>query len=164
MTSDKIIADITPKHFDQILKINAEFVHWLAPLDRDELIYILSKANYAKQINNAQAILIGYGSDTDYPEHENLAWLRARFNNFFYIDRIIIDPASQGRGLAKTFYQDFEIHARNAGYTALTCEVNTLPDNPRSHQFHEAFGFHACGNRDIPNNGKALRYYHKPLF
>ena len=161
-----MIGEISSAHYAQILKINEHFVHWLSPLDMDELHYVLSKARYARQINNGRGVLIGYGHNADYPyypEHENMNWLSQRFDRYFYIDRIIIDENVSGHGLGRRLYEDLEKFARATGYPRLTCEVNTLPDNPGSHRFHERMGFRACGDQIFEPNIKAVRYYEKPL-
>ena len=157
-----MIGEITPGHYDQILKINAEFVHWLSPLDRDGLIKLLKLSHYTRQIDDAAGILIGYDHDVDY-DHKNLRWLRPRFDRFFYIDRIIIDGAAQGQGYGRKLYADFEAEARRRGLPRLVCEVNTKPNNPGSHRFHEGFGFNALADVEYPDYNATLRYYEKPL-
>lgn len=157
-----MISDIRPDHYPQILKINQTFVHWLSPLDAAGLKTILALAHYAKQIDDAQAILIGYDHGADY-DHKNLSWLRARFDAFFYIDRIIIDSAAQGKGYARALYEDFETEARRKGLPRLVCEVNTKPDNPGSHRFHEKMGFEPIGDVEYPDYNAAVRYYLKEL-
>ena len=158
-----MIKDITPEHYAQILRINEQFVHWLSPMDEDELKYVLSIADYKQQIAEGQGVLIGYPHDADYPDHKNLIWLRRHVQDFFYIDRIIIDESSQGKGYGRRLYQDIESYALTRGYKALACEVNTRPDNPGSHKFHEAFGFESIGEENYPNYNKAVRYYKKNL-
>jgi len=156
-----MIDDIRPEHFAQILRINEHFVHWLSPMDEDELKYVLSIATYKRQIDNGQGVLIGYPHDADYPDHKNLIWLNNHAENFFYIDRIIIDAAAQGQGYGRLLYKDIETFARARGYEALVCEVNTKPDNPGSHAFHNLFGFKAIGDEDYPAFNKSVRYYKK---
>ena len=158
-----MISDIRPEHYAQFLKINEAFVHWLSPLDEAQLAWVLERADYARQIDNAQAVLIGYAHDVDYPDHKNLRWLRARFDKFLYIDRIIIDSAAQGKGYARALYEDFEAEARRRGLPRLVCEVNTKPDNPGSHRFHLKMGFKAIGDADYPEYDAAVRYYMKQL-
>lgn len=157
-----MISDICEAHYPQILKINDEFVHWLSPLNEDALIALLGIATYAKQIDDAQGVLIGYSHNVDY-DHKNLRWLRARFSAFHYIDRVIIDPSAQGNGYARALYEDFESDARSLGLPRLVCEVNTKPDNPGSHRFHERIGFRPIGDVDYPECDVVLRYYEKPL-
>lgn len=158
-----MIAPIEPSHHAKILRINAEFVHWLSPLDQKRLDYILARAAYQRQINDGAGILLGYAHDVDYPEHKNLTWLGERITNFFYIDRIIISKEAQGRGLGQALYQDVEDFAQRMGYSALACEVNTKPDNPKSHRFHLSRGFKAIGDEDYPAYNASLRYYAKSL-
>lgn len=157
-----MIGPILKSHHTKILQMNKEFVHWLSPLDEKELTQLLGLADYKKQIHEADGVLIGYGYDVDY-DHKNLTWLRARFNKFYYIDRIILNAAAQGKGYGKKLYADFEAEARARGLPRLVCEVNTKPNNPGSHKFHERLGFRAIGDVDYPEYDAALRYYEKPL-
>lgn len=156
-----MIGEISKEHYDKILHMNEHFVHWLAPMDLVELKHVLSIASYARQIDNGQGVLIGYGHDAAYPEHENMQWLSQKFDTFFYIDRIIVDENAIGRGYGRLLYADIEKYARACGYPRLTCEVNTLPDNPSSHQFHEYMGFRPCGEQTSKPGVKAVRYYEK---
>ena len=158
-----MIGDITKAHYDQILRINEHFVHWLAPMDRVELEYVLGIASYARQINAAQGVLIGYSDDAPYPGHENMQWLSKKFNRYFYIDRVIVEETALGRGYGRLLYEDIENFARTSGYPRLTCEVNICPDNPGSHRFHECMGFRPCGDHIYKPGVKAVRYYEKPL-
>jgi len=158
-----MIDEIKPEHFAQILRMNEQFVHWLSPLNEDELKHILSLAAYARQITNGKGVLIGYPHDVDYPDHKNLIWLNNHVQTFFYIDRIIINSDSQGQGYGQKLYKDIESYARQGGYKALVCEVNTRPDNLGSHAFHKSFGFEAIGDQDFLAWNKSVRYYKKPL-
>ncbi|WP_409433346.1 GNAT family N-acetyltransferase [Litorimonas sp. RW-G-Af-16] len=137
-------------------------MHWLSPLDDDGLDILLGHCSYQKQIDNASGVLLGYGHDVDY-DHKNLQWLRPRFDRFYYIDRIIIDIAAHGKGLASQLYADFEQEARARDLPRLVCEVNTKPNNSRSHAFHLRQGFEAIGDVDYPDAGATLRYYEKRL-
>lgn len=154
-----VIGDIGPDHYKDVLRLNQTFVHWTAPMDAAALKFILSHADYARQIDSAAGVLIGYAHDTAYPDHKNLIWLRERLCNFFYIDRVIVDPAAHGSGLGRMLYEDVAKYARACGHSQLACEVNTVPDNPRSHQFHLRSGFAPIGERHFSDSGKSVRYY-----
>jgi len=138
-------------------------VHWLSPWDEDRLTWVLQRAAYARQINDAQAILVGYGYDVDYPGHKNIEWLSGHVENFFYIDRIIVDSSAQGKGYGRLLYEDFERVALSKGYTNLACEVNIKPDNPGSHRFHLNMGFKAIGEQAYTDYDAAVRYYAKAI-
>jgi len=131
-------------------------------MDAAELSYVLARAAYARQIKDGAGVLIGYAHDADYPDHWNMNWLRARLENFFYIDRIIIDDEAQGQGLGQQLYRDIERFAAARGYKWLACEVNISPNNPRSHRFHKGAGFEAIGEQ-VFSDVKAVRYYAKAL-
>ncbi len=159
-----MIGDIQPRHYPQILKINREFEHWLSVWDEARMRWVLERSDYARQIEDAQAFLIGYPYDVDYPEpHKNLAYLSERLDNYFYVDRIVIDSAAQGKGYGRILYEDICDYARTRGYEYLACEVNTKPNNPGSHAFHLKMGFEVLGDKDYPQFDVALRYYAKKL-
>lgn len=156
------IGPILKSHHARILRMNAEFVHWLAPLDEEGLTDLLALAHYTKQIGEGDGVLIGYAHDVDY-DHKNLQWLRARYEQFYYIDRVIIAAEAHGRGYGRKLYADFEAEARRRGLPRLVCEVNTKPNNPGSHKFHESLGFTALADVDYPDYDATLRYYEKRL-
>jgi len=143
--------------------MNTEFVHWLSPLDDDDLDYILARASYQQQIHDGGGVLLGYGHDVDYPNHENIAWLRGYFDNFFYIDRVIVSAQAHGKGLGKQLYDDVAHFAARQSYNRLVCEVNTRPNNPVSHAFHLAMGFTVTGEAEYADGHAAVRYYEKLL-
>ena len=157
-----MIGPIRESHHAKILQMNEDFVYWLSPLGGDELKNLLALSHYKKQIHEADGVLIGYAHDVDY-DHKNLKWLRGRFDSFFYIDRIILNAAAQGKGYGRQLYADFEAEARRRGLPRLVCEVNSKPNNPGSHKFHERLGFNAIGDVNYPQYNAAIRYYEKPL-
>jgi len=164
-----MIGPILKSHRPKILRMNTEFVHWLSPLDDDRLDYILDRASYQRQIHDGTGVLLGYGHDVDYPDHENLGWLQGHANklrgsdSFFYIDRVIIARDGQGKGFGQQLYDDVARFAKRSGYARLVCEVNTRPNNPASHAFHLAMGFSAIGEAEYSASDAAVRYYEKPL-
>ncbi|PHR60693.1 MAG: GNAT family N-acetyltransferase [Robiginitomaculum sp.] len=157
-----MINDVLPIHHAEILRNNLAFVDWLSPLDHVGLFALLAASCYARQISNGAGVLIGFTSDSAY-QSKNLTWLRAKFANFVYIDRVIIGAKSQGRGYGRLLYEDFEAFAHENGYTRLVCEVNTKPDNPGSHLFHQKLGFTPCGDMGIASTNKCVRYYEKQI-
>lgn len=152
---------IQPAHHAEILRNNQQFVHWLSPLDDVGLTALLGIADYAQQLADGQAALIGYAGDSAY-RHKHVDYLSARLDRYVYIDRVIIGAAGQGRGLGRALYADIEDFARRSGHTHLACEVNTRPDNPGSHAFHCALGFAAFGDADY-DGGLSVRYYVRKL-
>lgn len=149
-------------HLAKILANNERFVHWLSPLDMAQLESLIAQASYARQIEQGEGVLIGFKAGSAY-QSNNLDWLRARFDDFVYIDRVIIGEGAQGRGFGRLLYDDFEDYARDSGISRMVCEVNTIPDNPGSHKFHLRLGFKPCGEMDMNDGAKQVRYYEKLL-
>jgi len=158
-----MISAITESHYAKFLELNAEFVHWLAPMDEARLKWVLARADYARQINDGVGVLIAYPHNIDYPEHKNINWIRDHLDRFYYIDRIIIAADAQGQGFGGKLYDDVESHARSQGFKWIACEVNTQPNNPASHKFHLNRDYEPMGDVDYPAFNAALRYYKKAL-
>ena len=161
------LIDFSTEHAQAFLALNQHFVHWLSPLDGNRLDYLLTRASHARCMVDGGGHLLGaliaYRHDVDYPDHWNMAWLREHLEGFVYIDRIIVADAAQGRGVARALYTDLERFAVSQGITTLACEINTQPDNPASHAFHQRLGFRPIGDRTYPDGRSSVRYYAKPL-
>lgn len=155
------ISPIQPSHHAAILRNNAQFVHWLSPLDDMALSALLGHADYAQQLYAGEAALIAYDGNGPY-RHKNVDWLSARLENYIYIDRVVIGASAQGQGAGRALYADLETTARARGHTHVACEVNTQPDNPGSHAFHRALGFDPIGDVERPNS-VSVRYYVRKL-
>jgi predicted GNAT superfamily acetyltransferase len=94
--------------------------------------------------NSFAAFLLGFRKGADY-DSPNFRWFEGRFDDFVYVDRIVVSPAFRGQRLADRLYEDFEAFARNTGVRRITCEVNVEPPNPASLRFHERRGFREVG-------------------
>ncbi len=71
----------------------------------------------------------------------NYIYFCDRFERFAYVDRIALAPAARGGGWAQQLYANAEQWGRQNGKSHFACEVNTIPNNPRSLKFHETYGF-----------------------
>jgi uncharacterized protein len=68
-------------------------------------------------------------------------WFSARFSDFLYVDRIVVDARFRGQGLGAVLQDDVAARARTLGIARITCEVNLAPPNPGSVRFHQRLGF-----------------------
>jgi hypothetical protein len=84
----------------------------------------------------------------------NFAWFGERYDDFLYVDRVVVAPDFRGLKLADRFYDDLEAFARARGVSRITCEVNAEPPNPVSLRFHERRGFREVGQ--VPYAGKTV--------
>jgi predicted GNAT superfamily acetyltransferase len=82
-----------------------------------------------------------------------------------YVDRILIDPAFQGQGLGRAFYDDLKKFSKELT-PILTCEVNLKPPNDGSILFHEKYGFEQVGTQETEDGKKevSLMAYKIPLY
>ena len=84
------------------------------------------------------------------------AWLEGNPAKLNYVDRIALAPEARGQGVGPKLYQ--AAFTLSAGCNAIGCEVNTAPDNPGSHRFHQRLGFYEVG-RQAFSTEKAVAYY-----
>lgn len=93
---------------------------------------------------------------TDYAS-KNYAWHNKHNDQHLYVDRIIVSESARGLGVGRKLYE-YAIMAAQADNVPLTAEVNTIPNNPQSHAFHEALGFKVVGKIEH-EPGYAVRFY-----
>lgn len=87
-------------------------------------------------------------------------WMAREGASAHYVDRIAIAPEARAGRLGEALYRAaFEAAA---GRDWLTCEVNTDPDNPGSHRFHQRLGFERIGERRYRPD-YAVAFYGRPL-
>jgi len=92
----------------------------------------------------------------------NYKWFAARYDDFLYVDRIMVDDAARGLGVGKALYADLFGFA--AGRTTrVTCEVNSRPPNPVSMGFHRALGFEPVGEQETEGGAKSVVMMSRPV-
>ncbi len=105
--------------------------------------------------------LLVYAPGADYPSL-NYAWFGERYDDFWYVDRIMVSEGARGMGVGRAFYDD--LFAAAAGHTtAVTCEVNSKPANPISMAFHQRMGFESVGERETDGGTKAVVFFRRPI-
>ncbi|TPK73110.1 GNAT family N-acetyltransferase [Mesorhizobium sp. B2-4-15] len=145
-----------------ILALNNEHAAELSWLEAERLSFLLGEAFYARRIGDLEAFIMTFDQDANY-DSPNFVWFRERYERFIYVDRVVVAAHARGRGHARRLYQDLFDHARRAGHTLVTCEVNTDPPNPTSDAFHAALGFAEVGDAVIHGGKKAVRYYARQI-
>jgi hypothetical protein len=148
-----------------VLRINQEQVPKVGEADEAKIRYFAETSPQflvADVDHRVAAFLIMLGPETDYQSH-NYRWFRERYENFFYVDRVAVEPRAQGIGLGKAFYQAAEERAAELGYDSLTAEVNTRPRNQKSLDFHAGRGFVTVGSLDSEDGTKTVAMLRKVL-
>ena len=86
------------------------------------------------------AFLLVLGPDCDY-DSVNYQWFDQRYDDFAYIDRIVVRDGSRGQGLGTILYEDLFAWAISQKIQNIVCEYNAEPLNEASRKFHKALGF-----------------------
>ena len=122
-----------------------------------DMSQFLEMADYFRVIkvkNNIVGFLIALTSGKDY-HSPNYKWFEKKYSQFIYVDRIVIDPSFQTRGLGRAFYDDLKIFSQR--YTPIiTCEVNLKPKNEGSLLFHKKYGFEQVGTQKTERRKKEV--------
>lgn len=155
--SDLPIIDAQPKHFAQILDLNEQFVHFLSPLDSDSLRNLIEEAGYFRIVEvdgDVAAFLIAMFPGAKY-DSPNYVWFDKQWDDFAYIDRIVVSQRVQGRSMGSRLYDDLAKVALKRGLKRMTCEYNLKPMNEGSAKFHDRYGFREVGVQEL-QGGKVV--------
>ncbi len=144
-----------------LLALNNAHAEELSLLSAERMGRLVGEAFMAARFGEAHALLMAFDQDADY-DSPNFIWFRDRYERFVYVDRVVVDPAQRGRGLARRLYEALFARAADAGHTLVVCEVNAEPPNPASDAFHAALGFTEVGQATL-NRGKVVRYFARLL-
>jgi predicted GNAT superfamily acetyltransferase len=144
-----------------LLPLNNRFAALASPLDAEGLRALAAMAFVMLAAPDRAAFLIALDQDAPY-RNPNFAWFAGRHSRFVYVDRIMVDDAAQGTGIAARLYEELFAQARKAGHILVTCEVNAAPRNLRSERFHARMGFVEAGEAGLPS-GKRVRYLERSL-
>ncbi len=147
-----------------ILAMNNAAVPAVNPHDAGSLVDLLAIADQAWVVDDDGALgglLVAFAPGAGY-QSKNYRWLSERYDNFGYVDRIIVADTHRRLGLAGRLYATLAHHAASQGRDRLLCEVNVEPPNPQSIAFHEADGWQPI--QDLEHGpGAVVRYFEKLL-
>lgn len=138
-----IIREIEDRDIPDLLSLNQQYVHFLSALDREkftQLKNICDLSVVAEESGQLAGFILGMTSGKDYSSL-NYQWFNDRYENFLYIDRVVVSGAMQGRGVASQLYEYASSWALDRSLSRLLAEINIQPENPYSLSFHQKFGF-----------------------
>lgn len=143
------LRDVTEPDLEAIWHINERSVPAVNSVSLERLCWFTSEAEYfrvAECSSQIAGFLLCLAPEADY-DSPNFLWLKQRFDDFLYIDRVAIDLSFHRRGIAKALYLDA---AATVGerFRMLACEVNLRPRNDASLEYHERLGFQPVGTKD----------------
>jgi len=154
-----------PQHFEPILALNEAAVHALSPLTRVRLEHVHAHAARHTVVVDAHrvvAFLLAFASGAPY-DSVNYRWFDRRWADFLYVDRVVVAPEAQRRGLAALLYRDLFAAAAERGFAQVVCEFDVDPPNPASQAFHRRFGFVEVGRQRIAGGRKQVSLQRAPV-
>jgi predicted GNAT superfamily acetyltransferase len=141
-----VLRPITEADHAEVLALNEQHVDLLAPLDEPRLRDLLRDAEAARVIEVEGAFagfVITFAAGSAY-DGENFAWFTEHFDDFCYLDRVVIHEDFRRRRLASQVYDELESVCARAVFTL---EVNLDPPNEPSLGFHRGRGYVEVGQR-----------------
>ena len=154
---DFTISETISDELPLIVKMNQEALPAVSSVNINDMNHFLTIVDYfcsLKIEKKLAGFLIALSPGKEY-HSVNYKWFEKRFDSFMYVDRIVIDPSYQGKGLGKAFYNDL-VDFSNNKTDRITCEVNIRPKNEGSMIFHEKYGFVQVGTQTTENGKKEV--------
>ena len=138
--------DIRPVIIDDFVAIellNHSVVDLTSPMDAARIQQLHAMSSYHRVIvqdSQIVAFLLVLGPDCGY-DSMNYQWFDQRYDEFSYIDRIVVRDGFRAQGLGSILYEDLFAWAINQKIRNIVCEYNVEPLNEASRKFHSALGF-----------------------
>jgi predicted GNAT superfamily acetyltransferase len=156
------IRDLRDADVAFVLALNKALEWAAAPMDADRLSLLRREGERLVVVDDvdgpvAFAITLRPGASYD---SVNYRWFSETFDDFLYLDRIMVSDHARRRGIATLVYDAMEDYARPFG--RMVCEVNSDPPNPASLAFHTSRGYLTRGHQRMPD-GHEVVLLEKPL-
>jgi uncharacterized protein len=105
---------LTELPIDPMVALDNEHARELPELTEDAYRNYLAIAFFARGYSDPPALLIAFDQDA-VVNAPNFMWFKQRLQRFVYVDRVVINAAARGQGLAKSLYETLiDAAARNA--------------------------------------------------
>jgi predicted GNAT superfamily acetyltransferase len=103
---------------------------------------------------HAAGVIVVLG-DASNLESDYFRWFTDRYENFLYIDRVIVAETVRRCGLATRLYREVDELARSSRM-AIASEVYSQPPNIPSLNFHRKMGYREVGQQFSNSEGKMV--------
>ncbi len=136
-----------------MVALNEAAIPAVTPMSAGDFEFYGRVAERFVVIGDGAGFLILMGPGVDDYESPNYRWFSERYDDFCYVDRIVVADGERGSGLGRALY---EFAVDRAGERPLLAEVNLRPRNDVSLAFHDAFGFEQVGTQDVEGGAKEV--------
>ena len=150
--------DATEADLPAIHALNQSEVPAVSDIDFATLEWFFARAaglRVARVDDAVAAFMLGLPPGLAYAS-QNYRWFSAHYDDFYYIDRLVVGADWRRRGIARALYADADARAAAGERPRLACEVNERPRNDVSLAFHAALGFEPVGRQDTEGGSKAV--------
>ena len=131
-----------------ILNLNKKNLPAVSVLDDDLFNMFLKYSEYFKIIkieDTPVGFLIALLPGHPY-QSVNYKWFENRYKSFIYVDRIVISSDHQDKGIGSFFYDHIKLSFHDL-LNSIVCEINLIPKNDQSINFHKKYGFTEVGQQ-----------------
>jgi len=142
------IRELVPDDLPAVLEMNNAVVPTVNPHDAASLVDLIAIADRCWVLDDGGALgglLVVFAPGGSY-QSRNYRWFDEHYDNYIYVDRIVVASTHRRLGLAGRLYDTAVVHAVAESRERLFCEVNVEPPNPQSIAFHEAYGWSAIAD------------------
>jgi len=147
---------------NQIWQLNQSNVPELGSVDNSKAIeHIISMCNYILLENNSElkGFLLAMRKNSLYRSPNFLFFKHRYLTDFIYVDRVVVHNSYRCQGIGKMFYNAlFQLAEEER--IPICCEVNEVPMNKISMDFHSSMGFNKIGDKQYDQN-KRVAYLEK---
>lgn len=153
---------LQPADLDACVVLNNDAVPAVSEADGTKMQRLVEQSLLslvAEHDGEVVGFCINFGPGADYGS-VNYRWFCDRYDDFAYLDRIVVAPAARSIGIGAALYAAVELHI--VGRPWLFCEVNLRPRNDGSLRFHERLGFVEVGQQET-DYGILVSMLAKPL-
>ena len=148
-----------------IADLNEAVVSVTSPMTAAQFLELKALSRYCLVVETSSGEVEGFiivmtkGEPYD---NGNYQWFSERYDDFAYIDRIVLAPSLRNLGVAQQLYDLIGDVAADDGCSLLAAEMDIVPPNPHSLHFHSRYGFEEVGVRDL-ERGKTVSMQVAPI-
>lgn len=158
ISKEIILRDARPGDYKEILRMNQESVQYLSPMDEEKLKVLKAESQLLWVVELAEelvAFIIAFREGAAY-DSINYQWFDKNFDQFLYIDRVVVDISTREIGLGKLIYDAVFEYAKERALGQITAEIDIEPENPISLKFHQNYGFEEVGRQEVAGGTKVV--------